>query len=71
MQPSTGRNDLDDALFGQIVQRLVQLLGSHRIFQHDTAQHLRREIRNAGELQRLAFGQAVADVQCRRGWECR
>ena len=36
----------------KVVERLVQLLGAHCIVQHDAAQNLRREIRDAGELQR-------------------
>ena len=54
---------LRHALFRQILQRAPQLLGLHRILQPHAAQDFRREVGDADDLQRLAFGQRVADPQ--------
>ena len=54
---------LHDALLGQLLQRLLELLGLHGVGQADAAQDFRREARHADELDVLAFGQRVADAQ--------
>ena len=47
------------------------MLRLHRIVEPHAAQDFGREIGDAGEDQRLAFGQRVADAQACRDWECR
>ena len=59
-----GAEDLGDAFFRQIFQRLAHLLGFHRIGQADAAEDFRCEIGDAGEADFLAgFRQRVADAE--------
>ena len=58
-----GVENLDDALFGQVVQCLAQLLGLGRVLERDAAQDFGREIGEAGEAQAGFFGQRVAHAQ--------
>ena len=51
---------LDRALFAQLHQPRLQLLGAQRVGHLDRAEHLGREERQPGVLQRLALGQCVA-----------
>ena len=52
-----------DAFLGQLIQRLLELLGPHGIGQTHAAQNLRREVRHAGKIEILAFRQRIADAQ--------
>jgi hypothetical protein len=54
---------LDGALLAQLGQAGAQLLGAQRVGHFDAAEHLGREERQAGVLQRLAFGDGVAELQ--------
>ena len=56
-----GIEDLDNALFAEVVERLAQLLGLGRIAQHDAAQNFRREIGQASKADFVAFRQRVTD----------
>ena len=47
---------LNDSLLGQIFQRALELLGFYWIFQPYPAQNFRREVRDANDLDLLAFG---------------
>ena len=60
------REQLRDAFVHQLVDTLGQLLELHRIGVLDVAEQLGREARNAGESQRLAFGEGVADLKVTR-----
>ena len=54
---------LRHALVHQLLDALVQLLGLHRVCVLDIFEHLRREARQAFEMQILAGGQRVADFK--------
>ena len=54
---------LDRAFLAELRQPGAQLLGAQRVGDLDAAEHLGREERQPGELQRLAFGQRVAELQ--------
>ena len=54
---------LDRAFLAQLLQALLQLLGLERVARARDAEEFRREIGDALERQRLAFGQRVADLQ--------
>ena len=54
---------LDRALLAELRQAGLQLLGAQRVGDFDAAEHLGREERQAGVLQRLAFGERVAELQ--------
>jgi hypothetical protein len=56
---------------GELGQRLFQMLGLQRVQRADGLQKFRRKAGDAGEAQRLAFGQRVADAQAARGSGCR
>ena len=58
-----GLEHLDRAFLAQLLQALLQLLGLERIARARDAEELRREIRDALERERLAFGQRVADLE--------
>ena len=45
------------------LQALLQLLRLERIARPRDAEQLRREVRDAGERERFAFGERVADLQ--------
>ena len=45
-----------------LLQALTQLLGFQRVFQAHAAEQLRGEVRDAGEAQRFAFSEGVADL---------
>ena len=62
-EPSVRAEHLHHALLGQLLQRLLQLLGLHRVGQPHAAQDFRREARHADEVEVLALGQRVADAQ--------
>src|SRR3972149_10745974 len=53
--------DLHSALFSQLREPLLELLGLHRVSQYDPSEVLSGEVRYAGELQRLLFSKGVAD----------
>ena len=53
--------ELGGAFLGQLRQALLQLLELERVTQTRAAEQFRREVGNAGERQRLAFGEGVAD----------
>ena len=55
--------DLNDALFAQIIQRLAQLLGLRGVTQHNAAQYFRRKVGQAGKAHVVAFGQSIAHAQ--------
>ena len=55
--------DLDRAFFAQLREAGAQLLAAQRVGHLDAAEHLGREERQTGELQRLAFGDGVAQLQ--------
>jgi hypothetical protein len=55
--------DLDGAFFAEFLQAFLQLLALQRIAQAGDAEEFGREVGDALEGQRFAFGQAVADVQ--------
>ena len=57
-----GSKHLGRAFLGQLVQALLQLLHPQRIAQPGTAKMFRRKRRNAGELERLALGEGVAQA---------
>ena len=50
------------ALFGELPQRLAQLLGLHRVADDDAAQDFRGEAWHAAKDEILALGQSVADA---------
>ena len=52
---------LHHALLRQLLQRLFQLLGLHRVRQPHAPQDFRREARHADEIDLLALGQRIAD----------
>jgi hypothetical protein len=54
--------DLRGAFLGELLQPLLQMLELQRILQADALEEFRREVRDAGELQRLALGEGVADL---------
>ena len=54
---------LRHTLVHQLLDTLVQLLGLHRVCVLDIFEHLRREARQAFEMQILAGGQRVADFK--------
>ena len=58
----SGLEQLRGALLAQLVETLLQRLHLQRILEHGAAEHLRREVRDAGERELLAFGEGVADV---------
>src|SRR5690606_30332922 len=53
--------ELGRAFLAELGQALVQLLELERVAQARAAEKFRREVGDAGERQRLAFGEAVAD----------
>ena len=55
--------DLDRALLAQLREAGLELLGPQRVGHLDAAEHLGREEGQAGELQRFALGQRVAELQ--------
>src|SRR5215469_11713508 len=55
--------DARDAFFRKLLQRARQMLGLERVFEAHAAQDFRREIGNAGNPNRLAFGEGIADPQ--------
>ena len=55
--------DLDRALLAQLLQSQLQLLRAHRIGELDALEHLGREERQSGELQVLALGERIAELQ--------
>jgi hypothetical protein len=61
-EPMVGLKTLAAPFLGELHQRLVEVLGLHRIARAAGLQKLRREGRDAGEAQRLALGQRVADA---------
>ena len=58
-----GAEQLGDAFLGQALQRLLQVLGLERILDPHALQDFRREVGQAGEADRPALRQAVADAQ--------
>src|SRR3546814_12893579 len=52
-----------DLLLRHVVERFPELLRLGRIGEHDAAQYLRREVRQAGEADRRVLGQRVADAE--------
>ena len=55
--------DLNRAFFTQLCQAGAQLLAAQRVGHFNGAEHLGCKKRQAGELQRFAFGQRVAQLQ--------
>ena len=55
--------DLHQAFFGQILQALAHLLDAHGVGETHAAQDFRREGRQAGDVDVLAFGQRIADAE--------
>ena len=58
----SGRNSCVAPSSHSCVEPLLQRLHPQRILEHRAPEHFRREIRDAGERQLLAFGEGVADV---------
>ena len=54
--------DLHYAFLGQVVQRAIELLGLHGVFEADSTQQLRREIGDALKLENLALREGVANA---------
>src|SRR6516225_3911142 len=64
--PIAARQRLKDAghpLLGQLLERVLQMLRLHRVVDLDPLQDFGRKVWNAGDAERLAFGQSVADPQ--------
>ena len=62
-EPRDRAEHLDRAFLAELRQAGAQLLGAQRVGDLDRAEHLGREERQPGELQRLAFGERVAELQ--------
>src|SRR3546814_1261009 len=55
-----GIEDLRHAFLGHVVERLAQLLGLGRVFQHHAAQDFGREIGQSGKAHRRLLGERIA-----------
>ena len=62
-RPGDRAKHLDRAFLAELRQAGAQLLRAQRVGDLDGAEHLRREERQSGELQRFALAQRVAELQ--------
>ena len=63
LRANLGIENLNDTLFGQVIERFAQLFRLGRVFQLNTPQNLRREVRQSGKAHLIFLRQSIAHAQ--------